>query len=275
MSHRESLVVVDRYLTHIAWNRHRKTACRVEFTEQDVSKSVTSLLSGIELGQKGIHILACPSLVERPSFDIDHHHRRSCLLHCLEEIVLESQERKACTVEAFSGLHVAYRILVGDGRSCLLVCGLEVPCAGSSDNHNGNVGPSCRTHRFRNGIVLRVTDRASLHICHVLFAYLGLYAVKNGADVLTWLRSRIVSELVVHVVGIRSDYGHLHVLAERKYTVVFEKHDAFAGSLTCHGNILGFPHLSRCGVRIYIRIVKESELELQLEDSSDSLVQNL
>ena len=275
MALRELLVVVYRHLTCIIRDRNRKAACRIILAEKHIGKTFSTLLSRIELREKGISILLRPLLVERTALDVHHYHRCSGLLHSFKKLILKSEKIQACAVEAFASLHIADRVLVSYSCSCLLICSLEVSCARTSDDNHCDISLACCAYSLCYRIVPGITDCASLHICHILFSDLCLDSVKHSTDVLTWLRSGIVTKLIVHIVGIRSDDSHLHVLVQRKHTVILQKDNTLACSLTGHSNVLIASYDTLCCIRIHIRIVEQSKVELEPQHPCYSLIENL
>ena len=216
-----------------------------------------------------------PSLVERSAFDVDHHERFSCCLQLAQQALLMAQQRERGAVEAFAAVHVAECLCIGHGSTGLLVAGLEVAGARASHHSHDDIGLA----RFRNGfadaVLCGVAHGTTLHVVNrhlvtLFLCHFVLDAFQHGLYVVVGLRSGVVAQLVILVVGIRTDDEQALcpvVAPQWQHTVVLQQRDAGAGGIECHLLVGRRAHVGGRRLRVDVGVVEQSHLELQSQDA--------
>ena len=266
------LVVIHGQLSHGPRHTDRQPSRRVIGPKEHIGNGAAAFLTGIISRQQGIGMLRCPVFQQRTAFDIDDDTRLARPLQSTEQTVLQPQQSQGSAVVALSRLHVAHSVGVGLSRSRLLVTGLEVARAATADTGNDDIRPLGSLHRRGNVVRCRVADGTAFHIAYPAVGQILPHTVEHRLDIALFLRSGVVAKHVIHVVGIRSDKSDLHVLAERKHTVVLQQRDDFLCRHVRYFPILCRPHPFSRLVGIDKRMFKKSHFKFHAQHAGTSRI---
>ena len=163
----------------------------------------------------------------------------------------------------------------GGGGTRILVGCLEIPCRRATHHGNHHIGLHGRFDCRGNVAVQRVAHGTTLGISAVGFADHRLDSVVNGNHLAIGLRGSVVAQHIIDIIGIRSDNGNFHVLAQRQCAIILEQGDGLQRCLLCRGNSGRGMDFLLCCFGIDVGIFKQSHLEFQpqhpLHGSVDSL----
>ena len=214
MRTRGTLVIVHRQLTDVGRHRDGQSASRIVVAEEHIGNGCATFLTWIVSSEQGVSVPGSPSLVERTAFDVDYHEWLARFLQFLQQKFLIAQQRERGTVETFAAIHIGECLGIGHGSTCFFVTCLEVAGTRTTHHRYDDIGRASSCYSLSNIVLRRVTNSATLHIesgeRRVERGELPRAdGFENGLDIVIILGSRVVAQLVVLIVCIRSDNENL------------------------------------------------------------------
>ena len=199
------------------------------------------------------------------------HDGLTCGIDALHQFLLLAQKLQSGAVVTFATVHVGDG-LIDDGGTRFLVACLKIAGGGATHNQHHHISGLGNFHRLVNvGVVLVAygTTFGISHLCPALFAD----AFEHGHDAVRVLWSCVVAQLVVHIVGVRPDDGHLfNAFAKGQNAIVFQQNSRLQSHLFGQLGIIFRTHLGFGQCLVNIRIFKQSEVEFQLQHMTHGAV---
>ena len=140
-----------------------------------------------------------------------------------------AQQRERGTVEAFTAIHIGERLGIGHGSAGFFIACLEVAGTRTTHHRYDDICRASSCYSLSNIVLRRIANSATLEVVNSYFVtlfpcYFVFDGFENGLDIVIILGSRVVAQLIVLIVGIRSDNENLlrSVPGEGQHTIVFQ-----------------------------------------------------
>ena len=216
-----------------------------------------------------------PRHIQRTTLNVNYHHRHARGLDSLQQLLLSTQQGKRGPVETLAAFHIAHVIFRSDSRTCLLITCTEVAGTRTTHYHDSHVRRTCHTYSLLYISIFHVTNSTAFDICHMFCSQRFTKSFAYRHHIVCRLRSRIVTQHVILVVGIRPDHRYpvYFLLIQRKQRIlVLQENDGLTSHLAGHGHMFRRAHLFLGQPGIDIRMFEQPHLKLQTKDTRGSRI---